>query len=253
MAGSGIMDFAVLGIIAVIGYSLWQNGTLDQIIKNMTTGLGGLQIPSGGDGGVGGDSISKGGSCPGGTSCKPGGQKGRMECDNYPHNSYEATFCGTFSGDDMSIKLWGQKHTGSTCCWCILSVSPDGQFGMRQEGPHPDTSSKSNAGGSKAPGKPSCIKATIRPGSKGAHVEGYGLVGGTWKKYLTYDGPCGWHKKSSKMMTPQQVSFRCDGSVKYECATVKPLGGGGSSSAYARAYYSYLFAPRSGFDRIGYH
>jgi hypothetical protein len=260
-------DLLVLGIVAVIAYYVLTTGALDTIIKNLGgVNLGAGLVPPTGLGG-GGGAISKGASCPSGTSCKPGGQKGRMECDNYPHNSYEATFCGTWSGDDMSIKLWGQKHSGSTCCWCILSVSPDGQFGMRQEGPHPQTSSKSNEGGKKAPGKPSCIKATISPGPKGAHVEGWGLVGGTWNKYLTYDGPCGYHKKSTKMMTPQQVSFRCDGSVDYKCATVKPLGGGAiqqakeegggeedeEESSYVRAYYANMFPTWSSMDRIGYH
>ena len=162
--------------------------------------------------------------------------------------AYEATFCGTWSGDDMSVKMWGPSHHDSSdCCWCILSVSPEGAMKMRQEGPHPDTDSGS--GGGFVGGKPSCIRAIISPGPKGAHVEGWGLVGGAWKKGLTYDGPCGYKKKSTTPAASQQVAFRCDGSLSMKCATVKPIGGGAVAKAAAvRTYWR-----PSNFDRIGIH
>ena len=182
--------------------------------------------PSGGGGGA-----PSGTTCPGGTACATSNGGSRNECDGVTAKSYEATWCGTFSGDDLSIKTFGPSHSGSSCCWCILSVSPDGAFGLRHEGPHPTTGDKT--GTTAAIGKPSCVKAIVKPGSGGINLEGWGLVGGTWKKAFSYSGPCGMSKKSTTPASDQQVSFRCDGSLNTTCATVKPLDGGGGGGAAA--------------------
>jgi hypothetical protein len=244
-------DILTLGVLAIGGYLIYtktdwfQQGleTIKELVGEIKGGGsgGGPLIDLGGGAGAGagrgptsgGGPISQTGSCPGGTSCGPcRSQSGgiRCECDNYNGDSYEATFCGTWSGDDLSIKMWGPKHSGSNCCWCILNTSPDGKMRMRVEGPHPDTGDVSGVTGSVG-GKPTCVKAVIYPGPKGAHVEGYGLVGGKWVKGLTYDGPCGKSKTSTKVSANQQVSFRCDGSMNATCATVKPLANANYASA----------------------
>lgn len=184
-------------------------------------------------GGGGGGGAPTGTSCPSGKECVSSNGGSRNECDGVTDTSYEATWCGQFSGDDMSVKTFGPNHSGSSCCWCILSVSPDGAMGIRHEGPHPDTSSKSGTG--PAIGKPSCIKAIVRPGPGGINLEGWGLVGGQWKKGFSYQGECGYHSKSSKPAAQQQVAFRCDGSLQTTCATVAPIGGGGGGGPPAAA------------------
>ena len=110
---------------------------------------------------------------------------------------------------------------------------------MRGEGPHPSTQDLGVTGS--VGGKPTCVKAVITPGPKGAHVEGYGLVGGKWVKGLTYDGPCGLNKKSTTPHPNQQVSFRVDGQMKMTCATVKPLANAGYTSISAGQYTTSLF------------
>lgn len=227
-------DIAALALVGGVVY-LYATDQLDDLIakaKELLDSIGGKvseRLPTRGGGGP----ISTGGGCPGGQSCGPcrpqsGGT--RCECNGVRAASYEATFCGTWSGDDLSIKMWGPTHSsGKDCCWCILSVSPDGVFGIRHEGPHPDTGGKT--GSTSIGGKPSCIKGVISPGPRGAHVEGWGLVGGTWKKAFTYDGPCGYKQKSTKPHPNQQVSFRCDGSLNAKCATVRPLSAASASSS----------------------
>ena len=226
--------------IGFAGYYLWTKTDFKDVMMDLLKPGAPPSAPvitAKGGGAVGaGAGISQGGSCPGGTSCGPcRPQSGgiRCECNNYKGASYEATFCGTWSGDDLSIKMWGPTHSGSNCCWCILNTSPDGKMRMRGEGPHPDTSDLGVTGS--VGGKPTCVKATITPGPKGAHVEGYGLVNGVWKKGLTYDGPCGLKQKSTTPHANQQVSFRVDGQMKSTCATVRPLGG---VANHARSYYS---------------
>ena len=254
----GIIDIIVIGVIVVGAYYAFSSGLLTEAIENVNKSLKDLSVPVPGLGGVapigggGGVGITPSGAgCPGGTSCGPcRPQSGgiRCECDNYKGAAYEATFCGTWSGDDLSIKMWGPKHSGSdACCWCILNTSPEGEMKMRGEGPHPDTQDIGPKGS--VGGKPTCVKAVISPGAKGAHIEAFGLVGGAWKKGLTYDGPCGLNKKSTSVAANQQVSFRCDGSMSMKCATVKPIGGGAvAQAAYARRYWR-----PSNFDRIGVH
>lgn len=235
--GSNTEDLMILAVLAIGGYLVYTKTDLFQQGLDAVKGLIG--------GGLGGSgSISEGGGCPGGTNCGPcrnqsGGR--RCECNNYKGDAYEATFCGTWSGDDLSIKMWGPNHTGKNCCWCILSVSPNGQMKMRGEGPHPSTGNLGGASGGSVGGKPSCVKALIRPGSKGAHVEGYGLVNGSWKKGLTYDGPCGNKEKKTKAHPNQQVSFRCDGKMDMKCATVKPLSNVNYVSAgqYSNSLFAY--------------
>lgn len=192
-------------------------------------GGGGEAAPAPAEGGGGGGGAApSGSSCPSGKACVSSNGGSRNECDGVSDTSYEATWCGDFSGDDMSVKTFGPNHSGSSCCWCILSVSPDGAMGIRHEGPHPSTSDKSGTG--PAIGKPSCIKAIVRPGQGGINLEGWGLVGGQWKKGFSYQGPCGYNKKSSTPASSQQVAFRCDGSLKTTCATVAPIGGGGGGA-----------------------
>lgn len=174
----------------------------------------------------GGTTISGGGTCGGGQNCGSSNGGSRNECDGVTLKEYEATWCGSFSGDDLSVKTFGPNHSGSSCCWCILSVSPDGAFGLRIESPHPSTTSKSKT--TAAIGKCSCIKAVVRTGSGGINLEGWGFVNGAWKKAFTYQGPCG---KSTTPASQQQVAFRCDGSLQTTCATVRPLGGGGGGAA----------------------
>ena len=237
-----------IGGLAFAGYYLWFHTDFREFIQNIRQPQPPALRPAprtavtGGAASVGG-AITQTGSCPGGTSCGPcRPQSGgiRCECDNYPGDAYEATFCGTWSGDDLSIKMWGPKHSGSNaCCWCILNTSPDGKMRMRGEGPHPKTSDIGITGS--VGGKPTCVKALIRPGPKGAHIEGYGLVGGKWVKGLTYDGPCGLNQKSTKNVgSSQQVSFRCDGQMKATCATVKPIGV--ANANFARGF-QYLQQP----------
>lgn len=198
-------------------------------------GRGGGEDEAGGGGGEettspaptsGGTTISGGGTCGGGQNCGTSNGGSRNECDGVTLKEYEATWCGSFSGDDLSVKTFGPNHSGSSCCWCILSVSPDGAFGLRIESPHPSTTSKSKT--TAAIGKCSCIKAVVRTGSGGINLEGWGFVNGAWKKAFTYQGPCG---KSTTPSAQQQVAFRCDGSLQTTCATVKPIGGGGGGPA----------------------
>lgn len=177
----------------------------------------------------GGTTISGGGTCGGGQNCGSSNGGSRNECDGVTLKEYEATWCGSFSGDDLSVKTFGPNHSGSSCCWCILSVSPDGAFGIRHEGPHPSTSSKS--GTTAAIGKCTCIKAVVRTGNGGINLEGWGFVNGAWKKAFSYSGQCGESKKSSTPAPQQQVAFRCDGSLQTTCATVRPIGGGGGGAA----------------------
>ena len=251
-------DILTLGVLAVGGYLIYtktdwfQQGldTIKDLVGEIKGGGGGGPLIDLGGGGApaapsggGSAAISQGGSCPGGTNCGPcRPQSGgiRCECNNYKGSSYEATFCGTWSGDDLSIKMWGPTHSGSNCCWCILNTSPDGKMRMRGEGPHPTTKDLGVTGS--VGGKPTCVKAVITQGPKGAHVEGYGLVGGKWVKGLTYDGPCGLGSNVLRSAhANQQVSFRCDGQMKATCATVKPIANANYASAgqYTNSLFTY--------------
>ena len=248
----GATDIIMIMLVLAGAYILIKSGKLGELMQ------GGLKLPElpgirapaaapptegGGGGGEeeapeapaapsSGGAAPTGSSCPAGKACVTSNGGSRNECDGVTDAEYEATWCGDFSGDDLSVKTFGPNHSGSSCCWCILSVSPDGAMGIRHEGPHPDTSSKTGTG--PAIGKPSCIKAVVRRGSGGINLEGWGLVGGQWKKGFSYTGACGAGKKSTTPAPQQQVAFRCDGSLKTTCATVSPIGGrGGAGGAPA--------------------
>lgn len=172
---------------------------------------------------TGGSAISGGGTCPGGESCKEDGQ-GRFDCDGPKGTAYEATWCGTFSGDDLTIKMYGPPHSNDgDCCWCVIHVKEDGSMQPGGEGPHPN--SNCEHGGGKGAGKAQCYKGVMKPGPI---QEGYALIGGKWQLMFSHKGPCGCDKTSTSK-TGDQVTFRCDGNFNTTCATVKPLGGGGGA------------------------
>ena len=163
-------------------------------------------------------------TCPAGEECAEDDQ-GRYDCLNVTDESYEATWCGSFSGDDLTIKLYGpEHHNEGDCCWCVLHIKPDsGQFVSGGEGPHPSSNCEEGGDGDSI-GTTSniCVKATMEPGPT---MTGYALVDGAWKQMSTYTGPCGCDEQSSEK-TGDEVTFRCDGSFETTCATVKPLTGG---------------------------
>ena len=170
----------------------------------------------------GGGDISQG-ECPAGGETCVKDNLGRYDCESVTAEAYEATWCGTFSGDDLTIKMYGPPHhSDGDCCWCVVHVSPDGTMSPGGEGPHPSSNCNDTASG-KNVGKATCYKAVMRPGPI---QEGYALIGGKWVQAFSKKGPCGCSKQSSTK-TGNQVTFRCDGSFNTKCATVKPLGGGG--------------------------
>lgn len=181
--------------------------------------------------------ISSTGTCVG-TALQPDhqGSSKRWESGNIPGNpsSYEVTWCGTFSGDDLTFKMYGPSHHSSgDCCWCVMHVKPNGQMVPGGEGPHPSSNCEHGGGGSA--GKATCYKAVMRPGPV---QEGYALIGGQWKLLATYKGPCGCSKKSSSK-TGNTLMVRNDGNITTKCASVRPLGAAAASASYARAYRTY--------------
>lgn len=199
-------------------------------------GGGGTTTPPTTGGGTPGGSISGGTGCPsGGETCDPQGRD--TDCDNVTWDAYEATFCGSWSGDRLSIKMYGPRHSNAgDCCWCIGYVDEDGTMNIGGEGPHPgsncDSSGQSGyvSGGSVGGSSNVCVKYTMQPGPT---VIGYGLVGGQWKELVRRENtPCGCDETSSTK-TGNQVSFRCDGSQSPTCATVVPLGAGGGTTTPA--------------------
>lgn len=227
----GITDVVMVLLLMAGAYILIKSGKLEELMQ------GGLQLPplpglpappSGGRGG--GGPISGGGTCPSGETCAKDDQ-GRYDCDNVTSTSYEATWCGSCSGDRLSIKLYGPKHSGSACCWCILYVD-NGKFIAGGEGPHPSSNCDKKTGGSMGSSTNGCVKAVMTPGPT---LRGYGLVGGQWKELISYTGPCGCDKTSNQK-TGNQVTFRCDGQFTTKCATVRPLGG---AAGGVRAYMAY--------------
>lgn len=190
-----------------------------------------MPVPAGGGGGGG---VDAGTSCPGGETCQQDDQ-GRFDCDGPKGDSYEATWCGTFSGDDLTIKMYGPKHSSDgDCCWCVVHVKEDGSMQPGGEGPHPN--SNCEHGGGKGAGKAQCYKAVMKPGPI---QEGYALVGGKWQLMFSHKGPCGCSQQANEK-TGDQVTFRCDGNFNTTCATVKPLGGGVAAGALrVRRYRAY--------------
>lgn len=258
----GMMDIVMLLLILGGGYWLMKTGKLEEILTG--AGLPGLpaplgtgakptkplQLPSfapqapapssdggeaGGGGGGGGPApagggggpISSGGTCPGGENCQKDDQ-GRYDCSNVTASSYECTWCGSFSGDDLTIKMYGpEHHSDGDCCWCVVHVKESGEMVPGGEGPHPN--SNCEHGGGKGAGKAQCYKGVMKPGPI---QEGYALIGGKWQLMFSRKGPCGC-AKTSNTKTGNQVTFRCDGNFQTTCATVRPLGGssGGVSPA----------------------
>lgn len=238
-----------LGLVAGVGYFLytgdlqkWLDGLSGQVNEMLKT----AQPPTGGGGAPMGPMpmgpsgpISGGGTCPGGETCVEDDQ-GRFDCDGPKPDAYEATWCGSCTGDRLTIKMYGPKHSGNSCCWCILSVD-NGQFIASGEGPHPHSNCDNAKGGSMGSSTNGCVKAVMEPGPK---MTGYGLVGGQWKQLLSHTGPCGCDQKASKK-TGDQVTFRCDGNFQTKCATVRPLGG--------RPVAGAVMAPGAAPVRVGYN
>lgn len=167
-------------------------------------------------------------TCPtDGEQCQEDDQ-GRYDCEEDHGDSYEATWCGSFSGDDLTIKMYGPPHSDDgDCCWCVLHVKPDsGQFVGGGEGPHPSSNCEDKGEGESI-GTTSdvCIKATIEPGPT---VTGYALVDGAWKQMINYTGDCGCDETASEK-TGNQLTFRCDGDFNTTCANVKPFDPSGTT------------------------
>lgn len=246
----GVGDLAMVMLVLGGAYVLLQSGKLEEIlggdfklpaINEILPPLPGLPAPAApSEGGGGGDEppsapagpsgpISGGTSCPGGETCVKDDQ-GRYDCDGPKGDSYEATWCGTFSGDDLTIKMYGPKHSADgDCCWCVMHVKEDGTMAAGGEGPHPNSNCEHPGG--KGAGKAPCYKAIMRPGPI---QEGYALIGGKWQLMVSHKGPCGCDK-TSNTKTGDQVTFRSDATFNTTCATVKPLGGGGAPGAPAPA------------------
>lgn len=168
-------------------------------------------------------------TCPtDGEQCQEDDQ-GRYDCEEDHGDSYEATWCGSFSGDDLTIKMYGPPHSSDgDCCWCVLHVKPDsGEFVGGGEGPHPSSNCEDKGSGESI-GTTSdvCIKATIEPGPT---VTGYALVDGAWKQMINYTGDCGCDETASEK-TGNQLTFRCDGDFNTTCANVKPFTSDGGTT-----------------------
>lgn len=248
-------DYIGLAVTMLALYAAFKHK--DELVEMINGAIGGLNVapaPAGGGAPAagGGGSIDAGTSCPSGETCAEDDQ-GRFDCDAAKGDSYESTWCGSFSGDDLTIKMYGPQHSSDgDCCWCVLHVKPDsGEFVGGGEGPHPSSNCEDKGSGESIGSTSNiCVKAIIEPGP---HVIGYALVNGAWKEMINYTGPCGC-SETSDTKTGDQVTFRNDGSFDTTCATVKPYGGSVSSSfarrnKYRRAYIASLNKKR----RLGYN
>lgn len=218
------VEAVVKDILGQLGLS----GGLGQAAQRpAVTGGAPVATPSGG-------AISSAGTCTGTPLTRDtGNNREEWESKNVPWDAYEVTWCGTFSGDDLTFKLYGPSHTGSACCWCVLHVKEDGRMVPGGEGPHPSSNCEHPSGSNGKKGKAACYKAVIRPGPI---QEGYALVGGKWELRASYKGPCGCSKKAS-VKTGNTLMVRNDGTANTKCASVKPLGAA-ANVAYARAVYA---------------
>jgi hypothetical protein len=256
---SAVSNLIIIGGLLYVGYYLYtQTDVIDQL-KTLLKGDGGQRpgggtttptpaaIVSGGNVGAGaGAAISTDTTCSGTPLTRDTGNgREEWESKNVPWNAYEVTWCGTFSGDDLTFKLYGPSHSGSACCWCVIHVKENGQIVAGGEGPHPSSNCEHSGSSKGGSGKAPCYKATIEPGPI---QKGYALVNGKWELRMEYKGPCGCSKKSSTK-TGNTLMVRNDGTANTKCASVKPLGGAGagagagvgtsaSSSGYARNYYT---------------
>ena len=125
---SSLLTIIGIIVLAIIGYYVYKN-------RGSILAPAADEAPAPTDGeGTGG--IDPSPTCPTGETCVEEGQ-GRYDCDEAKSDSYEATWCGSFSDDDLTIKLYGPKHSNDgDCCWCVLHIKPEsGQFVAGGEGP----------------------------------------------------------------------------------------------------------------------
>lgn len=232
MSRAFMNDILTLGVLAVGGYLIYtktdwfQQGlaTIKDLIGEIKGGGGPLIDLGGGGGGT----ISTEGTCTGTPLTRDTGNgREEWESKNVPWDAYEVTWCGTFSGDDLTFKLYGPSHSGSACCWCVIHVKEDGRIVGGGEGPHPSSNCEHSGSSNGKSGKASCYKATIEPGPI---QRGYALVNGKWELRMEYKGPCGCKQQASKK-TGNTLMVRNDGTANTKCASVKPLG---AASNYTR-------------------
>ncbi len=216
---------------------------LDDIFSQL--GLKSLGLGSGGGGGksagggasigAGSGAISSSGTCVGTPLTRDtSNNREEWESKSVPWDAYEVTWCGTFSGDDLTFKLYGPSHSGSACCWCVMHVTPAGKMIPGGEGPHPSSNCQHPEGSKGGSGVAPCYKAVMRPG--GPIQEGYALVNGKWELRAEYKGPCGCSKKSA-VKTGNTLMVRNDGTANTKCASVQGLGSA-SAGAGAKAGYT---------------
>lgn len=222
-----------------VGFYVWKYTDIPDQVREMFKGTGGGR-PGGSvprpqasgsapvEAGSGGE-ISTDTTCSGTALTRDTGNgREEWESKNVPWDAYEVTWCGTFSGDDLTFKLYGPSHNGSACCWCVMHVKENGRMVPGGEGPHPSSNCEHPSGSKGNSGKAPCYKAVIRPGPV---QEGYALVNGQWQLRASYSGPCGCSKKSSTK-TGNTLMVRNDGTANTRCASVKPL----ANAGFARAY-----------------
>jgi len=122
--------------------------------------------------------------------------------------------CGGGHGDEADIKLWGPNHSEGQCCWCLVSVSGNGDVCTGGEGPHTKGGTDKcrqkvgNVGDVK--GKNIGLAHVIRQTSGGAHSEVWVDLGTGFKHVGDYDGKCGKKRWSTGPSQDQQPQFRCD-------------------------------------------
>lgn len=241
-------DILTLGVLGIGGYLIYtktdwfQQGlaTIKDLMGEVRGGGGG----SSGGGGAGrgvpppsssGGPIDSSGTCAGTPLTRDTGNgREEWESKNVPWDAYEVTWCGTFSGDDLTFKLYGPSHSGSACCWCVIHVKENGQIVAGGEGPHPSSNCEHSGSSNGKSGKASCYKATIEPGPI---QRGYALVNGQWELRMEYKGPCGCSKKSSTK-TGNTLMVRNDGTANTKCASVKPLGSAASANYTSAGQYT---------------
>lgn len=188
----------------------------------------------------------------------------RFNANNCPYTNMEATIyfvCGgqcsghggTGSGG-MVIKFWGTTHTDSTCCWCMTSLTCNGQCCFGGEGPHPATTTCQTIAGNvgSVAGKLIGLKGVIWAlPTGGAHQEIWVdlAANGSWKKIGQRNvTACGKTKTTTKPVANQQIEFRTDcKGVDIRCATVaeiRPPATGGATAALAKAFYTTPLTPQ---------
>jgi hypothetical protein len=243
-------DLITLAVLLGGGYLIytktdWFQQGLDAIkglVGEIKGGGGGSagRTPSAPSGGGGGGSIDTSTTCAGTPLTRDTGNgREEWESKNVPWDAYEVTWCGTFSGDDLTFKLYGPSHSGSACCWCVIHVKENGQIVGGGEGPHPSSNCEHSGSSNGKSGKASCYKATIEPGPI---QRGYALVNGQWELRMEYKGPCGCSKKSSTK-TGNTLMVRNDGTANTKCASMQALAGRRPAANYTSAgqYSTSLF------------